>query len=243
MSNTAHHSPGHIRPQLFALHNVTTGEGFALDDGAVLGGELAVCDEVGPDAPPVRVPEDVSHRGLTPKDAGRLVKGLFFPGPGFTHARSLPYIEPECQRYVDCHDVTSAVAKYNDPKHAIGARLADARARSEKTQAEVAEYLTRHGVTCDSNRTVSAWENGRNNITAEALRLLCLLYKTSADVLLGTAPLSEPAAALGAMYDQVPKERRQEAYYACKWALEKILSEPETPLLVAPKTSLLKSRS
>jgi transcriptional regulator with XRE-family HTH domain len=216
MSDAAYHTPGHVRPQLFALHNVAASEGFPLNDGAVLSWEFPVSDEVGPDATPIRVSEERGHRGLPPENLGRPVKGLLFPGSGFAHVPSLRYVGQECQRHVDCHDVFLAVAKYNDPKHAID---------------------------CDSYKTISAWENGRNNITAEALRLLCMLYKTSADVLLGTSPLSEPAAALGAMYDQIPKEHHQEAYYACKWALQKILSEPETMPLAAPKISPLRSRS
>jgi transcriptional regulator with XRE-family HTH domain len=243
MSDAAYHTPGHVRPQLFALHNVAASEGFPLNDGAVLSWEFPVSDEVGPDATPIRVSEERGHRGLPPENLGRPVKGLLFPGSGFAHVPSLRYVGQECQRHVDCHDVFLAVAKYNDPKHAIGARLADARARADKTQTDVAAYLTKHGIDCDSYKTISAWENGRNNITAEALRLLCMLYKTSADVLLGTSPLSEPAAALGAMYDQIPKEHHQEAYYACKWALQKILSEPETMPLAAPKISPLRSRS
>jgi transcriptional regulator with XRE-family HTH domain len=134
------------------------------------------------------------------------------------------------------------MAKHLDPKHAIGARLAEARERAGKTQTDVAVYLTKHGITCDSNKTVSAWENGRNNLTAEALRLLALLYKTSADAMLGTAPLSEPATALAAMYDQVQSDRRAEAFYACKWALERILNGVETQLPAVPKPSPLKHR-
>jgi transcriptional regulator with XRE-family HTH domain len=240
--HATHHGPSHVGSQLFALHNVASSEGFALDHGAMLCGELAVCDEVGPDAAPVGVAEQFGHSGLSTEDAGRPVKGFFLPGPGFTHAPSLLYVETASQRYVDCQDAHLAMAKHLDPKHAIGARLAEARERAGKTQTDVAVYLTKHGITCDSNKTVSAWENGRNNLTAEALRLLALLYKTSADAMLGTAPLSEPATALAAMYDQVQSDRRAEAFYACKWALERILNGVETQLPAVPKPSPLKHR-
>jgi transcriptional regulator with XRE-family HTH domain len=240
--HATHHGPSHVGSQLFALHNVASSAGLALDDGAMLCGELAVCDEVGPDAAPVCIAEQCGHCGLSTQDSGGLFEGLLLAGSGVSHAASLCDVETngkgrdfQALRHIDCHALRSDMAKHLDPKHAIGARLAEARARVEKTQADVAAYLNKHGIDCDSYKTISAWENGRNNLSADALRLLATLYKTSADVLLGTVPLSEPAAKLGAMYDSVPKDRREEAFYACKWALERILHGAETSLLASPR--------
>lgn len=200
------HTPGHVLAKLLAGDNPPEQARGALDVGAVLGRNLPVCVEPGPDARAVREAEHGCQGSLPTKDlsspAERLLFGSVLEAHEEVYASHTPDVnasQTSCLRTA----YRSHMEQNMHDKATLGPRLKAARVRAELTQDAAA---TRLGL---KKATISSWETSRNIPDALTLGRIARLYGTTTDSLLWDVPYSSEAAAVAAAFESMSAERRE----------------------------------
>lgn len=124
---------------------------------------------------------------------------------------SLRCVDLACQPCVDVPffaGLPSRMARDEDDRKALGARLGAARKLAGLTQEHVAAKLTELGFET-GKAAVSAWENGRNVPDSLVLRRLAKLYEATADALLWDTAITMEAIRFAAQYDALSDRQRR----------------------------------
>lgn len=202
----AQDAPLHIGAQVFTPDALTVRRGRLFDRRAVLGRDLAVGVEPGPDAGTVPESKDGRQGCLTADDLSCASKRLLLGGDDDVHGE----VYAAYTSRVNASQTLGARSAYlpgmdknaND-KSALGPRLKAARVSAGFTQDAAAERL---GL---KKATISSWETSRNVPDSLMLGRIARLYGTTTDALLWDAPYTSDASAVAAEFQAMSEDRRR----------------------------------